>query len=248
MKKKTSLKYTVLMRDTDFSMRSTLESIGNIFMNIAGLDSERKGFGMEALRKQGYAWVALRILIDVKSYPAAFEKLKATTWIENWNKLTTQRNCVIEDSKGDNVVEISSIFTLINFNTRQAVNMQDVLSNSNYEKSICNKHLSIRSPEKVHLLTNEKVVATRKVTYSDIDCNMHVNSFRYVSWVLDTIPLEMFQKKFISEFEINYVKECHYGETVTINMEQLGDNVYAFDIRNFEGTSLNRCKLTFTDF
>ena len=235
------------MRDADFSQHSTLETIGNIFMNVAGLDSERKGFGMAALQRQGYTWVALRILIDVKRYPAAFEEVKATTWVENWTKLTTQRNCVIEDSKGEKIVEISSIFSLINFNTRQAVNMQDVLD-SNYEKSIWKKSIAIRPPEKVHLLANETVVATRKVAYSDIDCNMHVNSFRYVAWILDTFPLEMFQKKFISEFEINYVKECRYGETVTINMEQLGENVYAFDIRNYEGASLHRCKITFTDF
>lgn len=237
------------MRDTDFTQRTTLETIGNMFMNVAGLDSERKGFGMATLQKQGYTWVALRILIDVKKYPMAFEDIKVTTWVENWNKLATQRNCTIENSKGETLVEISSIFTLINFNTRQAVNMHDVMTSLNYdyEKFIWKKGVSIRCPEKVHLLANEELVTTRSVVYSDIDCNLHVNSFKYVSWILDTFPIDFFQKKYVSEFEVNYVKECKYGETISINREQLSENVYSFDIRNYEGTSLNRCKLTFSD-
>lgn len=245
MEKKTSVDYTVLVRDTDFSLRSSLEAIGNVFMNVAGLDSESKGFGMDDLHKKGLAWVALRIFIKVSQYPAAFEKINVSTWIENWNKLTTQRDCTIQNADGKTVVEVSSLWAVIDFNTRQPVNMQDVLTN--YEPWILDEKLSIRNPEKVRLLTNEELVATRKVVYSDIDSNMHVTSFKYVSWILDTIPLEVFQKQFVSEFEINYVKECLYGETVTICREQLADNVFAYDIRNAEGVSLNRCKLTFSN-
>ena len=245
MEKKTIIDYTVLMRDTDFSLHSSLESVGYIFMNAAGFDAERKGFGMEELHKRGLAWVALRLLIKVEKYPAAFEKLQIQTWVENWNKLTTQRNCIVTNAQGDTVFSVSSLWAVIDFNTRQPVNLQDALPC--YGPWILSEPIALRTPEKVHLLTNEEFVATRKAVYSDIDFNMHVTSFKYVSWILDTIPLDVFQKQFISEFEINYVKECTFGETVSIYREQLQENVYAYDIRNAEGVSLNRCKLTFSD-
>lgn len=245
MEKKTSVDYTVLVRDTDFSLRSSLESVGNIFMNAAGLDAERKGFGMDALHKQGLAWVALRIYIKVNSYPAAFEKLQVSTWVENWTKLTTQRDCILSDLDGKTLVEVSSLWAVIDFNSRQPVNLQEALPS--YGPWLLDEKLSIRPPEKVRLLTNPELVATRKVVYSDIDSNMHATSFKYVSWILDTVPLEVFQKQFVSDFEINYVKECRYGETVQIFREQIGENVYAYDIRNQENSSLNRCKLTFSN-
>jgi len=245
MRKKTSIEHDIPMRETDFSFNLTLKNIGEWFLNVAALDSERKGFGMQVLQQKGYAWVALRILINVKKYPVAFEKIKITTWIQNWSKLTTQRNCIIQNARGETLVEISSIFALINFNTRQVVNMQDALVDMKYERYICDKGLSIRSPEKIHALSNEELVDTRKVVYSNIDCNLHVSSFEYVSWILDTFSLEVFKNKKISEFEINYIKECKLGETVTIHREQLNENEYVFDIRNQEGTTLNRCKVTF---
>lgn len=245
MEKKTSVDYTVLVRDTDFSLHSSLESVGNIFMNAAGLDAERKGFGMDALHKQGLAWVALRIYIKVNKYPAAFENLKVSTWVENWTKLTTQRDCTIASADGKTLVEVSSLWAVIDFNTRQPVNMQERLSS--YEPWLLDEKLSIRTPEKVRLLSNPELVSTRKVVYSDIDSNMHATSFKYVSWILDTIPLDVFQKQFVSDFEINYVKECRYGETIMIYREQLDENVFAYDIRNEENSSLNRCKLTFSN-
>ena len=74
---------------------------------------------------------------------------------------------------------------------------------------------------------------------------MHVNSFRYVAWVLDVIPLEVYKQNKIVDFEINYVHEVLYGETVSIYSEKLEENVAVFDIRNAEGVSMNRCKFTF---
>ncbi len=244
--KKTTINYTVLIRDTDFSLRMSLESIGNIFMNAAGCDSERKGFGMDALHKKGMAWVALRMHIQVYEYPAAFDELTITTWIEQWTKLSTQRNCIIQNKNGKTMVEISSLWALIDFKTRQLLNLQDELSVFDYEKWLVEESISIGSAMKVHVPNNTEVVGKHTVAYSDIDSNLHATSLKYVEWVLDTLPFELFKNQRISSFEINYVKECCFGEQVSILREKLSNDTFVYELKDSNNNSLNRCKLIFS--
>ena len=53
------------------------------------------------------------------------------------------------------------------------------------------------------------------VKYSDIDMNNHVNSMKYIQWVIDTLPIEKI-KKGIKKIDINYIKEALYGDELLI--------------------------------
>lgn len=235
--------FTIFTHDLDFTSKASLLTIGNLFMNVAGIDSHSKGFGIDEIHDKNLAWVALRIRIKMNRYPELLEKVSIQTWIENWSRFATQRNCIIYGAQGENIGEIASVFTLIDFKLRQTVNMQERLGE--YEKFVIPDVLDLGCPGKVKTLQNATLAGTRTVAYNDIDSNMHVNSFRYVAWVLDTIPFETYKQNKIADFEINYIHEVLYGETVSIYSEKVDENVVVFDIRNAEGLSMNRCKFTF---
>lgn len=244
MGQKSTFHYGVLVQDTDFSQRMNLVSIGNMLMNAAGTDAENKGFGMKALRDKNLAWVAMRIYIKIHAYPAMLDTITIQTWIENSLRMTTQRNCTIYDGSGNLCAEITSLWTIIDFTTRQPASLQDCLPA--YSDCILPESLPIHNPGKVLPLKNGEKVGTHTVVYSDIDGNMHATSFKYVSWVLDTIPLDVFQKSMISEFEVNFVHECRFGDTVEIYREQIAENICSYEVRSLDGAVLNRCKLTFS--
>ena len=44
-----------------------------------------------------------------------------------------------------------------------------------------------------------------KVRYSDIDVNGHVNSARYLGWLMDTYPLEWHRTNRLATVEVNYL-------------------------------------------
>lgn len=243
MVEKSTYPFTIFTHDLDFTSKASLLTIGNLFMNVAGIDSHSKGFGIDEIHDKNLAWVALRIRIKMDRYPELSENVFIQTWIENWSRFTTQRNCVIRNEKGEVLGQISSVFTLIDFKLRQTVNMQERLAE--YEEYVIPDVLEMGCPGKVKTLQNATLVGTRKAAYNDIDSNIHVNSFRYVAWILDTIPLEVYQQNKIVDFEVNYIHEVLYGETVSIFIEKLEENVVVFDIRNAEGISMNRCKFTF---
>ena len=48
---------------------------------------------------------------------------------------------------------------------------------------------------------------TRKVRYSDVDLNGHLNNTKYIDYILDVHDSEFYKKNRISHFVINYDKE-----------------------------------------
>ena len=63
---------------------------------------------------------------------------------------------------------------------------------------------------------------------------------------MDTISLDEYKEKAINEDEINFIKECRYGETVSLYREDISENAAVFEIRNAEGEVLNRQRMVFS--
>ncbi|MBR4115661.1 MAG: hypothetical protein IKK40_06585 [Bacteroidales bacterium] len=242
---KTILSKTIEPSEIDFSIDTTVFSIGNIFMQAAMVDSRSKKMDVETLLKRGLTWVSLRIYIKVNRFPHNEEDITVETWVESCSRLATQRNCTMRDAQGNSLVDITSMWSLLDFNTRRPTNILEQLPEFP-EKFVLNEPSVIRQPEKVFPPTNPVCVGTHKVLYSDLDCNMHVTSFHYVLWVMDTISLDEYKEKAITETEINFIKECRYGETVLLYREDISENEAVFEIRNAEGEVLNRQRMVFS--
>ncbi|MCQ2609121.1 MAG: thioesterase [Bacteroidales bacterium] len=243
---KTTVQRDIESNDVDFSFDSTVYSIGNMFMMAANIDSSTKGFGVESLLNHGLTWVTLRTYIKVNTFPHDRETVTVETWVEDCTRITTQRNCTFKDAAGNHLVDITTIFALVDYETRRPVNILEKMPEFP-EKFIIDEKSTLRAPGKLKAIVNPQLVHTHTVVFSDLDCNMHTTSFRYVLWVLDAISLDEHKKKQISELEVNFVKECRYGETVSVYREDISENQAVFEIKNEEGELLNRQCVTFID-
>lgn len=61
---------------------------------------------------------------------------------------------------------------------------------------------------------------SHEVVYSDIDFNRHVNTLRYLDMMLDMLPIESFAGEQAVRMDINFQRECRYGQTLTIGHER----------------------------
>ena len=59
----------------------------------------------------------------------------------------------------------------------------------------------------------------RQAKYSDVDVNGHVNSVKYIEHVLDMFPLEKFVENRVARFEVAYVAESYFGDTLRFYRE-----------------------------
>ena len=62
----------------------------------------------------------------------------------------------------------------------------------------------------------------------------HVNNSRYIEWLCDAFPLEVFRERRIEWLQVNYEREVRPGEqaAVLVNPVPADPNLYAVEGRN----------------
>ncbi|MDR2313179.1 MAG: acyl-ACP thioesterase [Spirochaetaceae bacterium] len=63
----------------------------------------------------------------------------------------------------------------------------------------------------------------RRVCYSDIDFNGHMNNTRYIQWIQDLLDIEILERAAQIRLDINYLSEARGGETIGLYMAPLED-------------------------
>lgn len=76
-------------------------------------------------------------------------------------------------------------------------------------------------------------VGSRKIVYSDLDYNMHMNNTRYPDMLCDHLPLEEVGR--IGSITLSYLHEAAFGQTVSV-FRAKKDDLYFFKTVNDEGT------------
>ena len=68
-----------------------------------------------------------------------------------------------------------------------------------------------------------ELVSQRKVMYSDLDVNQHMNNARYLEWACDLVDLDFYKTKYIKELSINYRKEIKPASLVDLYVGKNAD-------------------------
>ena len=93
---------------------------------------------------------------------------------------------------------------------------------------------------------NQQAPVIEYVTkYSDIDINGHVNSIKYIEHILDLFPMDVFKEKSIKRFEMAYVAESYYGDTLSFYLEEKGENEYDIEVKKNNQEVVVRSKVIF---
>ena len=62
---KQRFEFFIYPQEVDYTKRMTLTALGSCLLNAAGLAAAEKGFGMEAMHAQGWAWVVSRLAVEM---------------------------------------------------------------------------------------------------------------------------------------------------------------------------------------
>jgi len=226
MRKIAEYEFEVQPLDVDFDDCIRLTQLIGYLLHTAGLNAHENGFGMQTLHEQGKAWVASRLAVEISRYPKAHEPFKIETWIEDYGRVFTTRNFKITDAKGLRIGAGSSIWCMIDMIARKALD----LSGADYTDFATGIPSLIERPVKIPALSGEPI-SRHRVKYSDLDFNRHTNSMKYIEWMTDLFPLELFQQRDILRIDINYVNEALFGETVDIYRQQVQSDGCLFEMR-----------------
>lgn len=239
MATKTAYPFRVEPQEVDFSLRITLVALGGNILNIAGIDAHTKGFGVDALNKDNFSWVLSRIAFEFDYRPGEYVKYEIATWISDYGRMLSTRNFELTDQTGVCFGRVVSQWCMLDLSKRTAVDLRAVAESHN--DAIVECPSPAEKPRKVPAPDAEPVL-THKVAYSDIDFNRHVNTMRYIEMMIDMLPLEMLMQEAPVRFDIHFLRECRYGQTLAVGYEQRGRTAL-FEIRNDAGTAAVRASI-----
>lgn len=239
-----TVRFTIYPHEVAADKRASLPNIGAYMLDAAGEAAERRGFGIDLMHANGRAWVVSRMSIEMYEYPCECSRIDITTWIHATGHVASERQFEIRNSAGVVIGKASTLWSIIDFNTRKLVDLIDTTDLSDY---VDTTDRNIAAPQRVNTHTADTDnISTHRVVYSDIDMNRHVSSMKYLQWALDALPFDYISTHRVVKCDINFVNEVQAGQTVTIRHSQ-SDAEHFFDIQNTDGRTCCKIRLV-TDY
>ena len=197
------------------------------------------GIGYAALITKNMGWVLSRLSIEMYRYPEINDHYTITTWIETYNRHFSERNLVMTAPDGSVFGYMRTVWVAMDFASRTIADL------TSFEKDAfptADLECPIAPTPRMAPLGADAVEEAYTFRYCDIDFNRHVNTMRYIEMMIDMLPVELLMQETPVRFDIHFLRECRYGQTLSVGYEQRGRTAL-FEIRSDEGTPAVRASI-----
>jgi acyl-ACP thioesterase len=226
--------------DVDATQRLTSVSLCRHFLEAAWNHAEALGVGFAHLGQQGKVWVLSRLRIEVDRHPVWGDAATLRTWPRSTVGAIARRDFEVVDEGGSVVAAGSSAWLVLDLASRRPQRLNRILSGLD---GIAGRAALDRDPEKLGVPAVWDTTVTVRVRYTDIDVNRHVNSSRYLGWILDAYPAGFHEQHSLRSLEINYLAETVQDETVTIRTRHERPGVGDHSLARETGVEVCRARL-----
>ena len=134
------------------------------------------------------------------------------------------RACVAFDDRGDELFRVISLWVLMDLDTRAMV--LPGKSGVAVEGTLRGNELAVPSSL---LPKGLEQTQTRRVSYSDLDRNFHMNNTRYLEWAMDLLPSDFHRAHAMKEFVVCYLSEAREGEVLELHFDLKDGPVFQVD-------------------
>ena len=122
-----------------------------------------------------------------------------------------------------------TVWAAIDMETRRPTNVLELEGLLDYKLE---QELPIAGTRKIPQIKDEEPAGKFTIRYSDIDINGHLNSMKYIEHFVDMFDIDMFKKKNIRRFEINYINEALFGTRLYLYKKEESNDTYILEMKN----------------
>ena len=204
--------FIISNNDVDARFDLKVSAIFRLFQDVAMLATRDLKVDSMSLSKRNIDWVITRMMVEIKRLPKCDEQISVFTYPGKDMAMLYPRYFFITDAKGEIIIRSSSIWCLIDNDTRKVIVDKDVIKKLPEETH----DSQLPFPEKIAMPMNQKYVERRVIHYSDLDFNSHMNNVRYIELLTDTHDSCFYKTHQIKSITLNYLKEIKEKEVVDI--------------------------------
>lgn len=173
--------------------------------------SEDFGLDYVTICENGIVFVLVNSAVKIHRIPTINEKITINTYNKQLKGLKFYRGYDWYDENGEKIVEGVSAFVLVDINSHKMVKPSAFPVELPEEIT---RENSIGLPGKTHIPKETELVGSKKVLFSMLDSNEHLNNTLYADFLADFVPIEVAQN--VKGFTIDYVKEAKLGDKIEV--------------------------------
>lgn len=207
--------YALTASDIDCHRRLRLSNLLEYLQNIATDHAEILGLGGDLMAQEyGAFWMMVRSHLSLRR-PITYEDSAVT--IHTWHRGVGKSATVFRDFDiyvGDELAgEAVASWVVVDIEARRILKPGTISALVETWRPEVVKDIV---PAKVSAPEGLEQAFRRVVRYSDTDINGHMNNTRYADIACDAIGYERVADRFVSELQMNYLRECFPGDELLV--------------------------------
>lgn len=224
-------KFEVDYGKVDILTRIRIDHILELFQAVAIKHCKELGMGYYELNEKDNAfWVLSKIKVELgENLPKWGDTINVVTYPNEPKFVKFLRNYYIETASGERPVKAVADWCVLERGSNKIKRASDL---SCYPINLMHTREVVIEPDyfkfNESLVESGKKVISKKVLLSDLDSNLHMNNVNYARLVLDAIKPSEYLKKYIAEFELQYVSQVYAGDTILVKRVKVKDEIIVF--------------------
>ena len=194
--------YELTDMQTDAFGRAKPSALLSFAQDIAGEHAASFSDNWEQLQNKHLFWAVTRHYLEVFTLPKVGDTILLKTWPMVTTRVAYPRAVEGYGKDGTRLFRMVSLWVLMDTEKRSLV----LPCRGGLTIDGCNRGCEAPLPISLSPVAYE-YTATRRVQYSELDRNGHMNNTRYLDWINDLLPLEFHKTHAIESCTICYLQE-----------------------------------------
>jgi len=181
---------------------------------IAGQHCHILGADYDTLAQKNLFWAIIRQKVQITRLPRSGETIRVETWPMPTTKVCYPRSTVAYDADGQELFRAISMWVLMDTESRamilpgkSGVTVQGLLTGT-----------ELATPGSLAPKKLDNTIS-RRVCFTDLDRNLHMNNTKYLEWIWDLLPSSFHQTREPREFTVCYHTEAREGDLLHLGWQ-----------------------------
>ncbi len=214
MKEYYSKDFTITDIHVDCFGRLRPSMILMLAQEVAGTHFNQISMSYDALGEMGLFWAVTRHKVQITRLPTLGQTIRVETWPMPTTRVTYPRSVVAYDQEGRELFRAITLWVLMDRSSRAMV----LPGKSGVEIPGVLRGNELASPLGLpaRILGNRQ---QRRVCFTDLDRNGHMNNTRYLDYLADLLPSVFHREHPVKAFTVCYLSEAREGDELELSWE-----------------------------
>jgi acyl-ACP thioesterase len=225
--------------DVDILGRLRPQILFAYLLNSAWNHSKGTVHGYEELSDRNLMWVLIKMQLIIKRQPKWGDQIVIETWAKRIERAYALRDFAVSSASGEKMISATSSWMVLDKTSGRP--QRFYLKTDGFPWQPGREEIETNL-QKVPKLQSGKQIAHFRVQFSDIDVNRHVNSTKYLQWMIDSHSQEHLEETELKAVELSFLAEALPNDEVAVLSEGRGNSELCSVIRVSDNKELCRAQ------